>query len=51
MGSVPQNEDLYFEAKMQFLAKYRIGKNENVKTTCDKELEHIKDKYISLNAL
>ncbi len=51
MGSIPQNEDLYFEAKKQFLTKYRIGKNENVKTTCDKELQHIKDKYISLNAL
>jgi len=51
MGSVPQNEDLYFKAKKQFITKYRIGKNENIKITCEKELKHIKDEYIFLNVL
>ena len=51
MGSVPKDEDLYFEAKKQFLAKHRICKNEKIKTTCDKEFEHISNKYFSLNAL
>tara|TARA_R110002050_G_C8646282_1_gene489818 strand:+ start:163 stop:387 length:225 start_codon:yes stop_codon:yes gene_type:complete len=47
MGSVPKNEDLYFKAKKQFMAKNRIGKNENVKTTCDDEFSHIKDAYLN----
>ncbi len=51
MGSVPANEDLYFEAKKRFIKKHRIGENEKVKTTCDKDYQDIKDRYYSLNAL
>jgi len=51
MGSVPKNEDLYFEARRRFKQKHRIGKNEKVKTTCDKDYQDIKNKYHSLNAL
>jgi len=47
MGSIPGNEDLYFQAKKQFMAKYRIGKNENIKTTCDDEFLHINDAYLN----
>lgn len=49
MGSVPSNEDLYFEIQERFKKKYRIGKNEQVKTTCDKDYQDIKDRYNSLN--
>ena len=51
MGSVPQNEDLYFQARKQFLTKHRIRKSEKIKTTCDEEFKEIKNKYIELNAL
>lgn len=51
MGGIPENEDLYFETKKRFMKKQRIGKNEKVKTTCDKDYQDIKDRYYSLNAL
>lgn len=47
MGSLPKDEDLYFKAKKQFMDKYRIGKNENIRITCDDELSHIKDAYLN----
>jgi hypothetical protein len=51
MGSVPENEDLYFETKKRFMQKHRIGNNEKIKTTCDNDYQDIKDRYYSLNAL
>jgi hypothetical protein len=51
MGSIPANEDLYFEAKKRFKKIHRIDKCYKIKTTCDKDYQDIKEKYLSLNAL
>jgi hypothetical protein len=51
IGSVPANEDLYFETKKRFLKKHRIPKNTKIKTSCDNDYQDIKDRYYSLNDL
>lgn len=51
MGSIPANEDLYFEAKKRFKKIHRIDKCYKIKITCDKDYQDIKDRYLSLNAL
>jgi len=49
MGMVPENENLYFEAKDIFLSKYEITSDDKINIEADSLLEDIKNKYYELS--
>ena len=48
MGSVPINEDLYFEVRKRFLDKHKIKNVSKIKITCNEDYVDIIDKYLSI---